>query len=283
MNFSRINQILNWSKRIGSLFGIPIYLHISLLFFLWPILGSLHYRPGIVLEYSAAVVFGILLHELGHALTARHFRQTDISITLHGFGGYAMSTGRRTPMQELWIVLAGPAVTFLFGFLCLGVAAFRESATGAAQEQLYLFYSLGRLEILIGFLNLIPSLPFDGGLALRAILWRRLVLFKATRRVAHVGLIVSPILLVYGFVTKHDLLLFFGLLGSMASWMTLQQTGGVRFNEAREDRQAAKELEAVKARERERNEQFLDEVAKRRREREEMERLRRLIEGPDKR
>src|SRR2546423_12450579 len=105
MRFSRLNSILNWSIRAGTLFGIPINLHISLLFFLFAALPGRGLDIGHGLEYAALIVLSILLHELGHALVAKHYRLTGLSIMLHGFGGFASSQGPRTPKQTVVIAL----------------------------------------------------------------------------------------------------------------------------------------------------------------------------------
>src|SRR5688572_16307404 len=103
---SSLNSILNWSVRVGRLFGIPISLHITLLFFLLPAISGRKLGVWYTLEWIVLVVLSILLHELGHALTAKRFRLTDLSIMLHGFGGFAVSSGNRTPTQSLLISLA---------------------------------------------------------------------------------------------------------------------------------------------------------------------------------
>src|SRR4051812_20738705 len=112
MNFSRLNNLLNYSVGVGRLFGIPIRLHISLLFFLWPVLAGWSLGPWYTLEYVALIVLSILFHELGQGLMAKRFRQDGLSIMLHGFGGFAPSRGLQTPMMDLMTPLAGPAVTF---------------------------------------------------------------------------------------------------------------------------------------------------------------------------
>ena len=96
MNFSRLNGILNWSAHAGRLFGIPIRLHITLLFFLLPAFAGRRIGLGLAFEWVAGIVLSILLHELGHALTAKRLGLTGLSITLHGFGGFASSSGPRS-------------------------------------------------------------------------------------------------------------------------------------------------------------------------------------------
>lgn len=279
MNFSRLNSFMNLSVRTGRLFGVPIFLHISIIFFLAPALRASGLGFALGLEYALLIVLSILLHELGHALTAKHFGLTDLSITLHGFGGFAISHGRRTPNQSLLISLAGPAVTFLLALICLpiGSMGLKAAASDSAWIQYSIIRNLGWMNLMMGFLNLIPSLPFDGGLALAAILMRRIPEFKTYRHVAHLGLAFTPVLTIWGFLTGRDYATYFGLIGFVSCLIHLLSTGGVRFGEAAADRRSAKEMQAVKRREAERTAAYMDEVNARLREREEQERLRKLL------
>lgn len=277
---SALNKIFNYSVRVGRLFGIPISLHITLIFFLLPALRGRSLGLWYTLEWIFLVVLSILLHELGHALTAKRYRLHDISIMLHGFGGYAASSGRTTPKQSLIITLMGPAVTFALGFLCLAVGFYggNSAIPGTAMwMQLNLIESLGRLNLLLGVLNMLPSLPFDGGLALAAILNRKMPEHKAMRAVGHLGLIVSPALLLFGLITSQGFLTIFGLMGVLGCVTYLLQSGGIRMGEFFADRRDRKEMEVVKQREAARTQEYLGDVHSRQREREEKERLRKLL------
>lgn len=278
----RLNSILNWSVRVGSLFGIPISLHITVIFFLFPAFSGRSLGVWYSLEWGALIILSILLHELGHALTAKRYKLTDLSIMLHGFGGFAVSSGSRTPHQSLMITLAGPAVTFAIGFICLGISYLAKDANLGtdATLQLYIVESMGKLNILLGVLNMIPSLPFDGGNALSAILSRKLSEFKANRVVGHIGLFFTPVLALYGLLTSNSFVTIFGIMGFVTSLGTLLQTGGVKPREALDDRRDRKELEVVKQRQQARTQAYLGDVRDRERERQEQERLRRILEGP---
>lgn len=282
MNLSRLPGFLNWSLRVGRLFGIPILLNVTILFFLWPAFADWRAGLGLALglEWAAGIVLSILLHELGHALAAKRYGLSGLSITLHGFGGFAISSGPRTPRQALVISLAGPAVTFALGGLGLivGLAGLRGASSEAALDQFWLIHSLGALNILLGFLNLVPSLPWDGGNALRAALSHRMSEFKATRAVAHLGLLICPALFIYGLVAHLGYVGLFTIVGALTSFSILQGTGGVRLGEVFADRRHRQEMEAVKRREAVRAEAFREEVKDRQSEREERERLRRLFE-----
>jgi Zn-dependent protease len=284
MNFAKLNALLNLSARVGKLFEIPISLHISLLFFLFPLLRNNNLDVFHTLEYIALIVLSILLHELGHALTAKRYKLTGLSIMLHGFGGFATSSGYRNPKQSLMISLAGPGVTFVLGILMILVSlAFRgQFASGSeANRQLFLILLIGVINIELGIFNMIPSLPFDGGQALQAILNRKMTHLKSTRAVGHLGLILSPLLLIYWLVRSDSFVGLFGLMGTVASVQTLLGSGGIRFGEVFDDRRNARELAAQKRREKERSDAYLDDVRAREKEREEKERLRKVFEVVD--
>lgn len=277
---SQINSILNWNVRVGRLFGIPIHLHITLLFFILPAFSRRTMSLGHALEWALLIVLSILLHELGHALTAKRYGLRDLQIMLHGFGGFAASSGARTPGQDLRIILMGPAVTLALGVICWGLGRWAVDATEYGTEvgtQAWLLYSLGLVNLQLAVLNMLPCLPWDGGQALRAVLAHRIPEIKATRHVAHLGLILTFFIGIYSLFWGGGYLGLFAIVGFITSLGTLLQTGGIRFQEVFEDRKHRKDLEAVKKREKDRQEAYLDEVAARERERKEQERLRKLL------
>lgn len=108
-----------WSWHVGRLFGIDARVHATFLMLLaWVGLSHLMHghdvriaAAGVV--YVVAVFAIIVLHELGHALTARHFGFSTRDITLLPIGGVARLERMPTePSQELLVALAGPAVAF---------------------------------------------------------------------------------------------------------------------------------------------------------------------------
>lgn len=278
---NRLMKLLDWSVPVGRLLGVPIRLHITLLFFLVPAFTGLAFSFWISVEYAVAIVLSILLHEFGHALTAKHYRLRDISIMLHGFGGFAMSTGPRSPRQSLLITLAGPAVTFVLGGLCLAIGTFGLRVAPPftpAFNQFLLIEDVGKLNILMGFLNMLPSLPFDGGQALRAILWGRTSERKAHRAVAHLGLVLTPIIFIVGLVLSSTFTQIFALMGLVTSFLALRESGGVNFKEVGNDRRNAKADEEARQRSKAKQEAYVGNVHARQTEREERERLRKLFE-----
>lgn len=207
------------SLRLGTLLGFPIRVNVS---FLLLLLAVLIWMGGVV---GVAVVLmtagSVLLHELGHALMARHLRVGVSSIELHFFGGAAQMTGMpRTPNDEIAIAAAGPAVSFALAGLGHGLAA----VTGLPVLALF-----GWVNLLLGAFNLLPAFPSDGGRILRAWLARRRGLVPATDLAVKVGRVVLVALAVIGLVTSsYQLVLVAGVLWLMggAERMAVRMRGG---------------------------------------------------------
>lgn len=146
----------------------------------------------ILLAFFACVV----LHELGHSLTAMRFGVGVRRILLLPIGGMAeFDSIPREPGRELLITVAGPAVNFaLAALLWLFVQApaawpfgeyeFTADALGFAQLLLH-------WNLIMGFFNLIPVFPMDGGRILRALLALRLPYLQATGIAAAVGKVLA--------------------------------------------------------------------------------------------
>lgn len=104
--------------------GIPIQFHFTFLFLaaIFAFSGIVGRREAVLDAAMIAAVFAsVLLHELGHALTARHFGVKIVSITMYPIGGVARMASQTRPWEELWITAAGPAVN-------LALAAFISGA-----------------------------------------------------------------------------------------------------------------------------------------------------------
>ena len=165
----------SWS--VGRLAGISVQIHATLLILLgFTALRSLSVGGGgLVWDLLFAVgLFGsVLLHELGHALTARSFGVSTRRIVLTPIGGIAeLNAMPRSPRAEFWIALAGPVVS-------LGLAA--SSWTLAPVSGI--FYGLAAINLMLGLFNLVPVFPSDGGRIFRAILSRKMG-FEAGTQIA---------------------------------------------------------------------------------------------------
>lgn len=113
-----------------------------------------------LLLFMIAGFLSILIHELGHALTARHFGN-HVQIVLQAFGGYAAYSG--APMNRnrtLLVTAAGPAIQIL-----LGLAAYAAfvALPDANQNARHFLFVLALISLVWAVLNLFPVLPLDGG------------------------------------------------------------------------------------------------------------------------
>lgn len=118
----------------------------------------------------------VVLHELGHALTARRFGIVTERILLMPIGGMAqMARIPQHAKQELLITLAGPAVNILLAGLFYGLSLM---LTG--NVLLWVHYLL-LINLAMALFNLLPAFPMDGGRILRALLAMRMPYLKATR------------------------------------------------------------------------------------------------------
>src|SRR5690348_11312435 len=120
--------------RLGSAFGIGVYLHSTFLLLpLYVILSNWDKGGWLMVPLLLLVVFAVfgcvVLHELGHALMARYFCIGTRSIILTPIGGIAgLERLPEDPVQELLIALAGPAVNVVIALvltvlLVLGVVS----------------------------------------------------------------------------------------------------------------------------------------------------------------
>jgi len=190
-----------------SLFGIPVQVQPFFWITLALIGGALRAdSPERILFTALFVLAGfisVLIHELGHALTARRFGACT-EIVLQAFGGYASYTGvvmSRT--QTFLITAAGPAIQILLGLLVWFVIPLLPPLN---PNMFYFLNSLCVISIFWAVLNLLPILPLDGGQMLNSILgpqrihitlWTTIIVsvFLAILMLKHTNSFLFPIFL----------------------------------------------------------------------------------------
>ncbi len=198
---------MKWSWKIGRLWGIDIYMHVTFLL----IIGWVAFSYWFEFHKWSAVFEGILfilvlfacvvLHEYGHALTARRFGVRTRDITLYPIGGVArLERIPEKPSEELWVALAGPAVNVLISI----VVAMYMTLVGTRVSLLNFSVTSGTFaarilaaNVLLVAFNLIPAFPMDGGRVLRALLAMVTDHLRATQIAASVG---QAIAFIFGFI-----------------------------------------------------------------------------------
>ncbi|MFI7650115.1 M50 family metallopeptidase [Micromonospora sp. NPDC049460] len=165
---------------VGRVFGVPLHLNGSmvLLTLLVTVLYAEFARRQLDLSQLAGYLIGfgfvvsllgsVLLHELGHALTARRYGIGVRGITLELLGGYTeMDRDAPSPRVDLLVSLAGPAVSAVLGAVAVAATLALPDRTLANQ----LAFQLAVSNVIVALFNILPGLPLDGGRALRAAVW----------------------------------------------------------------------------------------------------------------
>ncbi len=208
---------MGWSAKIGRLFGIDVFVHWTFPLLLLFIAGSALMQGAplaIALEGMLFVlaVFGcVVLHELGHALTARRYGIATRDITLLPIGGVArLERMPENPWHELWVALAGPAVNVVIAAGLLGSLYILGNVTRALDVSLLGGAFLARLmwvNVALVVFNLLPAFPMDGGRVLRAMLAMHTSYAKATRIAARTGQMMAVLFGIVGFMYNPLLIL----------------------------------------------------------------------------
>jgi Zn-dependent protease len=174
--------------RLGTLFGFPIRVHLSFLALLAVVFLFMGGASGVALVSMVAA--SVLVHELGHALLARHLGVPVGEIGLHFFGGAAQIQALpRRPGDEIAIAAAGPAVSFAVA----GLSHLAAWLTGWP-----VLATLGWVNVVLGAFNLVPAFPSDGGRILRAWLARRAGFVRATELAVTVSRVACALLIAAG-------------------------------------------------------------------------------------
>lgn len=154
-----------------SLFGIPV--RVIPTFWLagvllgWPYIHVPEFGYALLLIWVAVVFVSILVHELGHALTALLFGYPP-RIMLYHFGGLAMYEPLRdyTAGKSILITFAGPGA----GLALWGVTFLVQSMVPFTSPlAAHVFRMLVWVNLWWSLINLLPVFPLDGGQICREI------------------------------------------------------------------------------------------------------------------
>ena len=181
-----------WTWNLGKIAGIPIRMHLTLVLLLgWITLsyatsGASVRATGLGVVLVLAIFAIIVVHELAHALVARHYGVATRDIMLLPVGGIAsLERMPERPAQELAVALVGPMVN-------LALAAVLLPFRGPFVDEL-IYINVG-----LALFNLLPAFPMDGGRALRALLAMNMPPERATDIAASLGRVLAVVLAIIG-------------------------------------------------------------------------------------
>ena len=210
---------MRWSLRILTVSGIGIYVHITFLILVaW--IGAIFFQSGGTVHaihgvgLILAVFTCVILHELGHALTAKRFGIRTKDIILLPIGGVArLERIPREPGKEFLIAIAGPLVNVVIAALLYGV--FRLALPPISMEEIdeelirrpglrTFLIQLLTINVFMVVFNMIPAFPMDGGRILRSALAAVMDYTRATRIAAAMGQGVAVIMGIVAIVYAHQ-------------------------------------------------------------------------------
>ncbi len=122
---------------------------------------------AVALLHALALYVSILVHELGHALTAmrRGYEVDGVTLTIIG-GHTTVQSNYRRALDQAGIAFAGPLATLFVGVAGWALAANTSGLVHSVAS--WLAWS----SVIIGAVNLLPGVPLDGGAILDAVVWR---------------------------------------------------------------------------------------------------------------
>ena len=196
-----LDNPINWSFRIGRLFGIDIRVHVAFVIcavvLVWMQMPDKDavVRPSLLrvlidtLGIYAILFSVVLIHEFGHCFGARYTGGEADEILIWPLGGLAMTNPPHNAVAHMITTLAGPAVNVVICMICTPVLVLWTGSLGGVpwnplhlgpidssifpttgQEWLMNVFSISYVLLLI---NMLPIFPFDGGRVLQAWLWPR--------------------------------------------------------------------------------------------------------------
>ena len=169
---------MKWSWKIGSVTGIPIYVHstfvLILLWVVWRSEGEGLFGTLTSLAFILTLFTCVVLHELGHALTACLYGIKPSDITLLPIGGVArLEKMPEEPRQDFWVAVAGPAVNVVIAlmlFVVLLIEGEYQPTTSMSITAGSFLERIMAINLVLVLFNMLPAFPMDGGRVLRAVL-----------------------------------------------------------------------------------------------------------------
>ena len=144
------------------------------------------------------VLLAVTIHESAHVLVGLIFntRVTKFIITPLGEAAELKGLDRKTPWERTAVIIAGPAINLLIGFLGLKIfnidRIIPESGFGLA----YFFAA----NIALGLFNMLPAFPLDGGRLWQLILGNSIGVARANRIICKISRITAILMIMAGLI-----------------------------------------------------------------------------------
>ena len=172
-------------------------------------------QPVEIVLWVAIVFFSILIHEYGHALTARSMGAT-VAIELNGLGGltrWSVSSETFGPGRRALVTGAGSAVGVVFG----AVVWLLARQFGPYPEIVaFVINNLIWVNLFWGLLNWVPIRPLDGGHLLQSLLQK-----VAPKRAEAIARVVFTVTAAAALIWALQSRLIF--IAVLAGWMLLAE------------------------------------------------------------
>ena len=236
-----MRQLFGNSIPLGRVLGIPISIHWTFFILLFWIVGINFYRSQTIEialwtgAFLLVIFFCVFLHELGHAIAARHYGIGTKSIVMLPIGGVAsLEKIPEEPPKEIVISLAGPAVNIIIAIILYLILMFKsksgtEVLAGESLGPDNFIFMILIANILLGVFNLIPAFPMDGGRVLRAFLSLKMNRVKATGVALNITTFIAILFVILG-ILNNPILVFIALfvyLGANAEYESVKVSASV--------------------------------------------------------
>lgn len=232
------------SFQVAKAFDIPVKIHWSFGLFILYILyvgtsnGNDWPTVGLMVLAGLLLFFCVVLHEYGHALTARKFGVSTRDIILSPIGGVArLERLPEKPIQEFYVAIAGPLVNIAIVLIIIPIMyftfgnklvwgegfllSFVELLDFKSPLTILPFLVLGNIA-LAGF-NLLPAFPMDGGRIFRSLLSIKFGRLRATQVASFLGSLFGIAMIAMGAIGALGANMFTSLIGIFVLLMAVQE------------------------------------------------------------
>jgi Zn-dependent protease len=161
-----------------------------------------------------SIFIGVLIHELAHAIEAKKLGyKTDYVFIDVLYGGALVDSSYRFDNKNaIKIAIAGPVANIALGGIIFGLSSVIYHFLGDIYSFLEYSSKFMMINLLLGFLNLIPIYPLDGGRISKAILNLFFNRRKARKINSIVSSIISLFLIIIGFFYSSWFIVIFSFI-----------------------------------------------------------------------